>query len=148
VDKPGPDSKIRSDTAQAIGTKVKVKTEKVGPESDIDGDDDGGDTGSEDDRGGKTLGLKSQANRIFRHAHKMLKYRLYFEDFFPIDDDRAALIYECWMAGAKVTSGVDEDKATLESMLYRLGQDKKVRPSLSLISYSDIPAFIMLFSAR
>ena len=86
-----------------------------------DGDDKGGD--SADRRRNSEKGL---AERIYDRSLKILKFKLYFEDFFPTDDDRGALVYDCWMAGAKVTKGADRDHATLEWMLYHFGYDKTV----------------------
>lgn len=117
-------------------TTVRVKAEGVGPGSNDgsdkdnshkvdDNDDNGGDvSGNDGDRSRNSE--KSQAERIYDRSLKILKFKLYFEDFFPTDDDRSALVYDCWMAGAKVTKGVNSDHATLEWMFYHFGYDKMV----------------------
>lgn len=83
--------------------------------------------GSPDD--GEDDGGKIQGKRIYERAYTRLKYMLYFVDFFPTDEDRAALVYECWMTSASMTTGVSDNKAYLEQLLYRFEYDKKVRPS-------------------
>jgi hypothetical protein len=106
-------------------TSAKVKREKI----NADDDDESG-NGDGDDEGDETefdqSDEKGQAKRVYKHALRILKFKLYFEDFFPTDDDRASLTYDCWMAGAKATKGLDADHATSERMLYLFGYDKKV----------------------
>ena len=49
-------------------------------------------------------------------------------DIFPTDDDRGALVYDCWMAGAKATKVANtRDNTALEQMFYHFGYDKTVR---------------------
>jgi len=101
---------------------IKVKVENVDTDSD-NGDDEDEDQEDDNDRNDET----SQAKRVYGHALKVLRFKLYFEDFFPADDDRGALVYDCWMAGAKTTRGLDGDRAALKRMLYHYKYDKKVR---------------------
>ena len=112
------------------GLGIKVKLEKTDADSDDeDDDDDNGDNDRSDE--------KSRAKRVYKHALKILKLKLYFEDFFPSDDNRASLVYDCWMAGAKVTKGLDEDHETLDWMLHNFEFNKKVRDEL-IFSYPRI----------
>ena len=103
--------------------KVKVKVENIDANSDDEADEDEDDNENNDDRSDE----KNQAKRIYTHSLKVLKFKLYFEDFFPTDDDRSALVYDCWMAGAKATKGVNKDNDALKRMLYHFKYDKKVR---------------------
>jgi hypothetical protein len=100
---------------------VQVKLEQADADSDNEDDED-----DDENDGGDRSDEKSQAKRIHKHAMKILKFKLYFEDLFPTDDDRGMLVYNCWMAGAKVTSGLDEDRTTIKWMFYHFKYDKKV----------------------
>ena len=96
--------------------------ENAETESD-NGDDEEEDQEDDNDRNDE----KSQAKRVYHGALKVLRFRLYFKDFFPADDDRGVLVYDCWMAGAKTTRGLNGDRAALKRMLYQYKYDKKVR---------------------
>ena len=94
---------------------------------DVDTDGDNGDDEDDDqeedtDRNDE----ESQAKRIYNRALKVLRFKLYFEDFFPADDDKGTLVYDCWMAGAKTTRGLDGDRAAIKRMLYHYKYDKQV----------------------
>jgi len=102
IEKPEPVTKIQtSQNKRAPDIKVKVEDTNVdgddkGNEDDDDGDDDDDDNDDWSDE-------KGQAKCVYKHSLKILKFKLYFEDFFPTNDDRGTLVYNCWMAGAKVT---------------------------------------------
>jgi len=102
-----------------------VKVEAVDTDSD-NGDDEDDDQEEDTDRNDE----ESQAKRVYDRALKVLRFKLYFEDFFPADDDKGALVYDCWMAGAKTTRGLNGDRAALKWMLYHYKYDKQVRTSL------------------
>ena len=127
MEKPEPAMKART-PGYITAPKVKVKVENVGTDSDNEGneedDDDDGD--GEDDGDNDRSDEKNQAKRIYKHSLKVLKFKLYFEDFFPTDDDRGARVYDCWMAGAEATKGLDKDHTALKWMLYRFKYDKQV----------------------
>lgn len=118
-------TKVQTEKHVAI-PNVKVKVER--------GDTDDGDEGDKDHDGGDDRNHeRDQAKRVYENSVRFLKFKLYFEDFFPTDDDRGALIYDCWMDGANVTKGLTDDCVVLERMLYRFKYDKKARvPPLSL----------------
>ena len=96
---------------------------------DSGGDDEGDEDEDEEDHDDRN-DEKSQAACVYKHALKVLKFKLYFEDFFPTDDDKGALVYDCWMAGARVTKGLSADPGTLKWMLYHFKHDKTVRTPL------------------
>ena len=112
-------------TSEPKTTSVQVKKEKI--DAGNNGESDDGDGNGDDENNLDQSDEKGQAERVYKHAMKILKFKMYFEDFFPTDDDRASLTYDCWMAGAKVTKGFDADHATTKWMLYHFKYDKTVR---------------------
>ena len=114
--------------ATTLGIKVKVEKAKACSRDEGDEDDEEDNEGNANNNGGDGQSDEKQlAKRVYKNSFKILKFKMYFEDFFPADDDRDALVFDCWMAGAKVTSGLTKDHGALKRMLYRHKYDKKVR---------------------
>ena len=107
---------------------VNVKKEKVDdPDIDEDKDEDGDDE-SEDDPGHDGI-----AKRIYHKALKMLKFKLYFENFFPTDTEKDALPYSCWVSAVESIDQVDGGSAAACKMFYGTKYGRRVCASAVVI---------------
>jgi len=66
-------------------------------------------------------------HRIYKKAYKILKLKLYFENFFPADDKKDSLPYGCWISAVASIGKIDGGPAVAQSMFYDYEYDKKVR---------------------
>jgi len=99
---------------------VKVKVEAVSDaSSDEDEEEDGGHGTGHDD-------ATRTAKRIYKKALKILKFKLYFENFFPIDTEKDSLPYSCWTSAVASIGEIAGGSAAAQGMFYGGGYDKKV----------------------
>ena len=124
-----PESETKARNLGYTATKVKMEKASADYDNESNEDDDGENDAGDDEDGDDQGDEKRQAARIYKRSLKVLKFKLYFEDFFPTDDDRSAFIYDCWATGAKTTKGINGDRANFKTMLYDFKYDKKVRKS-------------------
>ena len=104
---------------------VKVKMEKPSDETGEDDDDEDkseGDGASHDESDATRT-----AEEIYKKALRALKFKLYFENFFPTDTEKDSLPYSCWVSAAASISEVDSESAAVHKMFYNHGYDDKVR---------------------
>jgi hypothetical protein len=102
---------------------VKVKMEKAGGDSadeDKDEGEDGGHGASQDD-------TTRMAKMIYKKALKILKLKLYFENFFLTDAEKDGLPYSCWTSAVASINEIDNGSAAARRMFYDFGYDDMVR---------------------
>ena len=104
---------------------VKVKIEKtdddtVDEDEDEDENEDGGHNAGHDDP-------TRTAERIYKKALKILKFKLYFENFFPTDDDKTDLPSSCWAAAIASIGEINGGPAAVRRMLHDYEYDEMVR---------------------
>ena len=117
---------------------VKVKVEKT----DDDAADEDEDECEEEDRGhnaGHDDATRT-AERIYKKALKILKFKLYFENFFPTDDEKIELPSSCWAAAVASIGEIDCGPAAARRMLHDFGYEDTVRV---LASTSFVPPFLI-----
>ena len=98
---------------------VKVKTEKANDGADEDEDEAEDEDGDDDARHGNAARL---AKRIYKKALKILKLKLYFENFFPTDVEKDSLPYSCWTTAVASSGEIDGGSAAACRMFY---EDRK-----------------------
>lgn len=102
---------------------IKVKMEKVddgSADKDEDNDNDGG-------RSAGREGSARVAERIYKKALKILKRKLYFENFFPTDAEKDSLPYSCWTSAVAAMDQIDGGTVAAHNMLYEFKYDDVVR---------------------
>jgi hypothetical protein len=72
------------------------------------------------------------AKEIYKKAHKTLKLKLYFENFFPTDTDKDSLPYSCWMSAAASIGEIGGGPTATCRMFHDFGYDDMVRAILDL----------------
>ena len=115
-----PNNAVKGQRVKA-GRVVKVKVEKPS-DDESDGDDD-------EDDGGPRIGQDNTraGKRIYKKALKILKLKLYFENFFPSDTEKDSLPYDCWSAAVASMGEIDGGPAAAKRLFYDVGYDKKAR---------------------
>jgi len=102
---------------------VKVKVEKANDDDadeDEDEDEDGGHNAGHDD-------ATRTAAMIYKKALKILKFKLYFENFFPTDDEKIDLPSTCWAAAIASIGEINGGPAAARRMLHDFEYDEMVR---------------------
>ena len=115
--------------------------EKPSGDTSDESDDEDEDAGHGTDRDDATRVAKT----IYKKAYKILKLKLYFENFFPTDTEKDSLPYSCWTSAVTSIGGIDGGSAAAQKMFYESGFDKKVRALT--VSYS-IPRPSQLSTSR
>ena len=116
---------------------VKVKVEKTSNDATEEDEDDG-----EDEDGGHKIGHSKPARtaeRIYKKALKILKFKLYFENFFPTDDDKIGLPSSCWAAAIASIGEIDGGPAAARSMFHDFGYEDMV----CALTSSSVPPFLI-----
>jgi hypothetical protein len=104
---------------------VKVKIEKAGGDSADEDEDEGEDGGHHD--GASHNDTTRMAKMIYKKALKILKLKLYFENFFPTDAEKDGLPYSCWTSAVASIDEIDNGSAAARRMFYDFGYDDMVR---------------------
>lgn len=94
-----------------------------------DEDEDGDENGDRDARHGDAARL---AKGVYKKALKTLKFKLYFENFFPTDVEKDGLPYSCWSSAVASFGEIDGGSAAVCRMFYDFGYDDMVRAVLFL----------------
>lgn len=105
---------------------VKAKMEKASEDSadDLEGEDEAEGGGHGISRDGTA---RPVAKRIYKKALKILKQKLYFENFFPTDAEKDGLPYSCWTSAVESMGRVDGGSTAARRMFYTFGYDDVVR---------------------
>lgn len=111
-------------------TTVNVKKEAA---NDLDIDEDEGE--DEDAEDGPHDG--GDARRIYKKALKILKLKMYFENFFPTDAEKDALPFTCWMAAVESIGQVNGGPAAARNMFYTSKYGDTVRASAGHSKFHD-----------
>ena len=101
--------------------------EKASDNSANEGDDDSGEEGDGGHGTSRDGTARAVAKRIYKKALKILKRKLYFENFFPIDAEKDSLPYSCWISAVASMGQIDGGSATAHRMFYTFGYDDVVR---------------------
>jgi hypothetical protein len=103
-----------------------VKKEKAN--NNATNEDEGED---EDEDGGRDAHHGSHAARvakgIYKKALKTLKFKLYFENFFPTDEEKDGLPYSCWISAIESSGEIEGGSVAAHKMFYDFGYDDTVR---------------------
>jgi len=95
--------------------------------SDEDDKEDG-------DHGTSPNNATRTAKRIYKKALKILKFKMYFENFFPTDTEKDSLPYSCWNSAVASIGEINGGPAAAREMFYDAGYEKKVRTSPTVLS--------------
>ena len=76
--------------------------------------------GSGDDAAHVVLG-------IYRKVLRVLKFKLYFKNFFPTEDEKENLPYVCWTSAAESIGEIDGGPAAVRRMFHSFGYGDLVR---------------------
>ena len=107
---------------------VKVKVEKVSDNSSDDDEDNDEDNDTGAGHGTGHGDAARTARAIYKKAYKILKLKLYFENFFPADEEKDSLPQDCWTSAvASIAGKIDGGPAATERMFHDFGYDKQVR---------------------
>ena len=82
----------------------------------------------DEDDGGHRAGHDNAtrtAARIYKKALKILKLKLYFENFFPVDTKKDGLPLSCWTSTVASIGGIDGGPAAARKMFYELKYGEK-----------------------
>jgi hypothetical protein len=124
----------------ALKEKKPKVTSVVGVKIDDNDNDDGSVGGDEDDNeggDGKGSSAGGTAKRIYKKALKILKLKLYFENFFPTDAEKDALPFSCWMSAVTSMGEIDGGTAAALKLFYRFGYGDKVRTTHKHLSLNS-----------
>lgn len=83
----------------------------------------------DEDDGGHRAGHDNAtrtAARIYKKALKILKLKLYFENFFPVDAEKDGLPLSCWTSAVASIGEIDGGSAAARKMFHELKYGEKV----------------------